>query len=71
MKRIKNILEYPYIKILNYIGESIKQFDNHTYRSITSINIWDLIMFYLILLGIITFSLTVFVGVFSILKDIF
>ena len=71
MSKIRKILEYPYIKILNRIGVGIKRFDNYTYRSLTSISIWNLIFFYLIVLGIITFSLAVFVGVFSILKDIF
>ena len=70
---IRKILERPYLKYLSWkdnrevkLNRSIVR--KHSIRH--SISAWDLLLFYLIGLCVITISLAVFVGVFSIFKDI-
>lgn len=73
MSKIRKILERPYLKYLCWKDNREVKLNCHIRRRPIrhSISIWDLVAFYLILLGIITISLAVFVGVFSILRDIF
>ena len=72
MNKLKNIIEYPYKKYLQYkhrkdvLGYTEGRLVNIKY----SINIWNLIIFYLVLLGLITVSLAVFIAVFLIIQDI-
>lgn len=65
---IRSKLEYPYLKYLEW--KNNKQ--NISRRKLNKISIsgWDLLMFYLIGMGVLTISLTIFVGVFLIVKDI-
>lgn len=68
---IRKIIEYPYKKYLDWKNKNSKH-EYHIDRrlSIQSINIWNLIFFYLIGLGILTISLAVFIALFLIFKDI-
>ena len=68
--KLKNIIEYPYKKYLDWKISKIKVNRKKLINVKYSINIWNLIIFYLILLGIITISLAVFIAVFLIFKDI-
>ena len=68
---IRKIIEYPYKKYLNWkIKNTINTYHIDRRLSIEDINIWNLIVFYLIVLCIITVSLAVFIAVFLIFKDI-
>ena len=73
MNKLKNIIEYPYKKYLQWkhrknvlTGYTEGRLVNIKY----SINIWNIIIFYLVLLGLITVSLAVFIAVFLIIQDI-
>ena len=70
---IRKIIEYPYLKYLNWKDSNSNEIklNNCDVRcKRPSISAWDLLLFYLIGLGVITISLAVFVGVYSILRDI-
>ena len=66
---IRKIIEYPYIKYLDWKN---RKTNNISRRKLikTSISAWDLLLFYLIGLGVLTISLTIFVAMFLIIKDI-
>lgn len=67
---IKNKIEYPYKKYLNWKIDKISKKKRISAR-LPQITIWDLLLFYFIVIGIITISLALFVGCFLIIKDIF
>ena len=67
---IRKIIEYPYKKYLEWKIRRIKVNRKKLINVKTSISIWDLLIFYLILLGLIIISLAVFIAVFLILRDI-
>ena len=68
---IRKIIEYPYLKYLTWKNKKYQnKYKIDRRLSIQSINIWNLIFFYLIGLGILTISLAVFIAVFLIFKDI-
>lgn len=72
MNKIRQYIEYPYLKYLNWKNKNIVNTYNIDRKlSIQDINIWNLILFYLIALGLITISLAVFIAIFLIVKDIF
>lgn len=66
---IRSKLEYPYLKYLEWKNNNKA---NISCRKLNKISIsgWNLLMFYLIGMGVLTISLTIFVGVFLIVKDI-
>ena len=67
---VRSIIEYPYKKYLDWKIHRIKVNRRKLINVKYSISIWDLLIFYIILLGIITISLAVFIAVFLILRDI-
>lgn len=68
--KLRSIIEYPYKRYLNWKIRRIKVNQRKLINVKYSISAWDLLMFYLILLGLIVISLAVFIAVFLILKDI-
>lgn len=68
--KLRNIVEYPYKKYLYWKHKKDISTRCRLVNIKYSINLWNLLIFYLILLGIITISLAVFIGVFLIISDI-
>ena len=68
--KLRSIIEYPYKRYLNWKISKIKVSRKKLINVKYSISAWDLLIFYLILLGLIVISLAVFIAVFLILKDI-
>ena len=62
--KLRSIIEYPYKRYLDWKINKIKVSRKKLINVKYSINIWNLLIFYLILLGIITISLAVFIAVF-------
>ena len=68
--KLRSIIEYPYKRYLDWKINKIKVSRKKLINVKYSISAWDLLMFYLILLGLIVISLAVFIAVFLIFKDI-
>ena len=68
--KLRSIIEYPYKKYLDWKIRRIKVNRRKLINVKYSISAWDLLIFYLILLGLIVISLAVFIAVFLIFKDI-
>ena len=68
--KLRSIIEYPYKKYLDWKTRRIKVNRKKLINVKYSISVWDLLIFYLILLGLIVISLAVFIAVFLIFKDI-